>query len=81
MPLFLPVQLFDRDLGQLLWADEKIKGKSRSPASKKDLFKAQWKLVDELSHEGRKFHLILGMTCIFFTIQRKKGRLLLRNGF
>lgn len=25
MPLFVPVQLFDRDLGQLPWAGEKIK--------------------------------------------------------
>ena len=73
MPLFVHVQLFDRDLGQLLWADEKIKGKSRSGPSEKDLFKAQLKLVDKLSPWGRKFHLILGMTCIFFTFERNAG--------
>lgn len=51
---------------------------------KKDLFKAQLKLVDELSHWRRKFHLILGMICIFFLqFEEKKCRkkFLLRNRF
>lgn len=53
--------------------DEKIiiKENSEVALGKKKIFKSHLKSLDELSHWERRFHLILGMTDIFYNSKKE----------